>query len=133
MDLYCYNGWTGPSTKSQTGYRVTLFDDEKYAPLGTTISTETLQEMEKAFGVSSIMVDYDPAVPLESWPWPTGGFWLAVTNGFDLDKCRAARQMFQKHLHDMYNNQETVDVKTWMKDGTQIVHEYVPEATAVLS
>ena len=89
--------------------------------------------MNKAFGVSSIVVYYDPAVPLESWPRPPGGFRLAAINGFGLDKCRAARQMFQKYLHDLYGNQETVDVKTWMKDDTQIVHERVPEAAAVLS
>lgn len=41
--------------------------------------------------------------------------------------------MFQKYLHDLYGNQETVDVKTWMKDGTQIVPERVSEATAVVS
>lgn len=133
VSLYCHNSWTGPSKTGQTGYCVTLFDDEKYAPLGTAITTETLQELEKAFGVSSIMVDYDPAVPLESWPKPAGGLQLAVINGFDLNNCRAARQMLQQYLHDMYNNQESVDIKTWMKDDTQTVHEYVPEATAVLS
>ena len=89
--------------------------------------------MNKAFGVSSIVVDYYPAVPLESWPRPPRGFRLAAINGFGLDKCRAARQMFQKYLHDLYGNQETVDVKTWMKDDTQIVHERVPEAAAGLS
>ena len=133
VSLYCHNSWTGPSKTGQTGYCVTLFDDEKYAPLGTAITTETLQELEKAFGVSSIMVDYDPVVPLESWPKPAGGLQLAVINGFDLNNCRAARQMLQQYLHDMYNNQESVDIKTWMKDDTQTVHEYVPEATAVLS
>ena len=111
MGLYCSKNWTGPETKGRKGYSIALFD-EKYAPVSTTISSETLQELEKAFDVSSIVVDYDPAVPLESWPRPAGGFRLASINGFDLERCKSARHMLQTYVHDLYHNQVTGSINT---------------------
>lgn len=115
VDLYCGHGWTGPATKGQTGYSVTLFDDGKYALIGSSIQRETLEEMEKALNVSSIVVDYDPDVPLESWPRPPGGFRVASINGFDLEICKEARRKFQAYLHDLYNRKMALDVATSTK------------------
>jgi len=81
--------------------------------------------MEKAFDVSSVVVDYVPAVPLESWPSPTGGFRLAAINGFDLEKCMVARQIFQ-NICTICNNQKTVEGKTWMKDGLRFYTSMFP-------
>ena len=105
VNLYCGKGWTGPETRGQMAYSVPLFDDEKYALVGPSIQRGTLQEMEKAFQVSSMLVDYDPAVPLESWPRPSGGFRIITINGFDLERCKLARRMFRTYLHELYNKQ----------------------------
>jgi hypothetical protein len=108
VNLYCGKGWTGPQTSEQIAYSVPLFDDEKFALLGSSIQRDTLREMEKIFHVSSMVVDYDPAVPLESWPRPSGGFRIITINGFDLGRCKLARGMFRAYLHDLYNKQITV-------------------------
>lgn len=112
VDLYCGKGWTGPETSEQMAYSVPLFDDEKYAVISSSILSDTIQKMEKAFHLSSIVVEYDPTVPLESWPRPSGGFRIATINGFDLERCKSARHMLQTYVHDLYHNQVTGSINT---------------------
>ncbi|KAA8647762.1 hypothetical protein EYZ11_000235 [Aspergillus tanneri] len=114
VDLYCGKGWTGPclaEAKTRTGYSVPLFGDEKYALISSTIKHEQLREMEIAFNVSSITMGYDKTMPMEGRTRPTGGFRLAWINGFDLEKCKFARRMFQIYLHNLFDIQVTVDLK----------------------
>ncbi|KAJ5657844.1 uncharacterized protein N7484_001493 [Penicillium longicatenatum] len=115
-NLYCGKGWTGPQTSGETAYSVPLFDDEKYAYLSPSIQRCTLQEMKKVFHLSSLVVDYDPTVPLESWPKPKGGFRVLTINGPDLDRCKLVRRMCQTYLHDLYNKQITMDFNSWIKE-----------------
>ncbi|KAI9927585.1 hypothetical protein MW887_003204 [Aspergillus wentii] len=110
VDLYCGEGWTGPSfteSKMQTGYSVVLFDDVEYAKVGTALTLDYLRQMEAAFGVSSITIGYNAAMPLETYFYPPGGFRIAWINGFDLDKCKLARRTLQMHLHKLYRSQFT--------------------------
>jgi hypothetical protein len=115
-NFYCGKGWTRPQTSGKTAYSVPLFDDEKYAYLSPSIHRDTLQEMKKVFHLSSLVVEYDPAVPSESWPWPTGGFRVLTINGHDLDRCKLAKRMCQTYLHDLYNQQITMDFNSWVKE-----------------
>lgn len=75
--------------------------------------------MGKIFHVTSMVVDYDPSIPLESWPRPRRGFRIVTINRFDLKRCKMARRMFRAYLHDLYKKQITVDFRTWIKENTQ--------------
>lgn len=62
---------------------------------------------KKAFQLTSLVVDYDPTVPLESWPRPTGGLRILTINGHDLNRCMLVRQILRAQLHGRYNKQIT--------------------------
>ncbi|GAQ11670.1 hypothetical protein ALT_8991 [Aspergillus lentulus] len=105
VDLYCGKGWTGPLASlsaTPVGYCVPLFDDEKYAMTGTTLTDNALRRLESMFNVESITVDYSPEKPLESIPRPLGGFRIAWVNGYDLARCKLARSALQAYVHQLY-------------------------------
>lgn len=107
VDLYQGKKWSGSlllDGQAKRGFSVPRFDDEKYARQGT-ISDEILRGIERALGVSSITMAYDPDLPLKICARPPGGFRIAWVNGFDLDACFEARQMIQQQLHKLsYGN-----------------------------
>lgn len=94
-------GWTGPGKTPEVGYSVVLFDDERCARLSTRATDECLRQMEEAFGVSSITMWYAPGVPFQSVPRPEGGCRVAWINGFNLEKCIKARELFREFVYGL--------------------------------
>ncbi|KAH3203255.1 hypothetical protein KXW62_007522 [Aspergillus fumigatus] len=108
VDLYCGKGWTGPSASkiaSPVGYSVPLWDDEKYAETGTTLTENAVRRLESMFNVESIVesitMQYGQEKPLESTPRASGGFRIAWANGYDLARCKLARSALQAYLHQL--------------------------------
>ncbi|KAH1417247.1 hypothetical protein KXV70_008845 [Aspergillus fumigatus] len=108
VDLYCGKGWTGPSASkiaSPVGYSVPLWDDEKYAETGTTLTENAVRRLESMFNVESIVesttMQYGQEKPLESTPRASGGFRIAWVNGFDLARCKLARSALQAYLYQL--------------------------------
>ncbi|EAW23632.1 uncharacterized protein NFIA_023430 [Aspergillus fischeri NRRL 181] len=111
VDLYCGKGWTGPlASKIATpvGYSVPLWDDEKYAKTGTTLTDNAFRRLESMFNVESITMQYSREKPLESTPRPSGGFRIAWVNGYDLARCKLARSALQAYLHQLDDTEQWI-------------------------
>jgi hypothetical protein len=111
VDLYCGKRWTGPLTSMSTtpvGYCVPLWDDEKYAMTGTTLTDNALRQLESMLNVESITMEYSREKPLESNPRPLGGFRVAWVNGYDLTMCKLARSALQAYLHQLDDTEQWI-------------------------
>jgi hypothetical protein len=90
------------------GYCVPLWDDEKYAMTGTTLTDNALRRLESMLNIESITMEYSREKPLESNPRPLGGFRVAWVNGYDLTMCKLARSALQAYLHQLDDTEQWI-------------------------
>lgn len=66
-----------------------------------TVTDTCLRQMEDSFGVSSITMRYSRDMPFQSVSRPEGGCRVAWINGFDLEKCKLARELLREFLYGL--------------------------------
>ena len=94
--LYEQGVWDFADGDRRDGYSVVLF-----GPKGGTYRhppPALAEEAKHMRGVSSVQITFREDWAAERHAMPPGGFRLAIVNGFDLDRARAARDLLNGHF-----------------------------------
>ncbi len=96
VDLYESGRWDFPDDDRSEGYSVVLFGPN--GPRYRHPPPELVHQIGAAPGVTSVQITFHDDRPPDRHAMPPGGFRLAIVNGFDLDKARAARERLRQHF-----------------------------------
>lgn len=96
VELYERGVWAFADDDRREGYSVVLF-----GPNGRSYhhpDKALVEEVRGTAGVTSVQITFHEDRPPHRHAMPPGGFRLAIVNGFDLDRARAARERLKQHF-----------------------------------
>jgi hypothetical protein len=96
VGLYERGDWQYRDDDRREGYSVVLFGPHRrnYREPPPAL----VEDIKRAAGVSSIQITFHQDRAPELHAMPPGGFRLAIVNGFDLEKARAARERLREYF-----------------------------------
>lgn len=107
--LYTTGRWEFAS-RPRTGYSVALFGQHGIA---YTVDPESVDELRRTPGISSIQITFDPTRPRELHAMPPGGFRLAIVNCWDL----AAGCAVRRRLRALFGSPEIAAPRSAALEG----------------